>query len=121
MQNLVKLLQVIASPAYFFDKASHRVIAVNPSFISMMQYDEQELLRMRVEDFRPVEDLARLQKTLASSPPQGKVEWRYRVRSGELVYVRLSYRDSTYFDKQIGRRHDIRLVVISNWDTKPLQ
>jgi PAS domain S-box-containing protein len=121
MEELDNLLQVIANPAYFFDMETHRILAVNRGFADVMEYSQDELLEMTVADLRPKGDLAKLTKALAQSPPEGTVEWRYTTRTGKVLYMRLSYRNSLYIDKLHGRRHDVRLVVISSWDTQPLQ
>jgi len=121
MDALDNLLQVIGSPAYFFDRETHRLLAVNHRFADLMEYTASDLLSMTVDDLRPAEELPKLAKALAQSPPEGTVEWRYRTRSGKILYVRLSYRNSLYFDKAHSRRHDVRLVVISSWDTSPLK
>jgi len=119
MEELDSLLNVIGAPAYFFDMASHKLLSVNQPFVEMMKYGEDELLRMTVGDLRPPEELPKLAKALSLSPPQGSVQWLYRTKPGELINVRLSYRNSLYFDKARGRRHDVRLVVISGWDQQP--
>jgi PAS domain-containing protein len=121
MEELNTLLQVIGAPAYFFDMASHKLLSVNQPFAQMMKYEEDELLKMTVGDLRPPEELPKLAKALSQSPPEGSVQWLYRTKSGELINVRLSYRNSLYFDKAKGRRHDVRLVVISGWDKQPVR
>jgi PAS domain-containing protein len=119
MNDLQSLLQLIGTPAYFFDIATHEILAVNQHFVRLMEYTEAELLSMTLDAFRPEEDLAKLRKALAQSPPEGSVEWRYCTRSGTLLYVQITYRNSVYYDKPKGRRRDIRLVVISKWDRLP--
>lgn len=121
MEELDSLLKVIGAPAYFFDMATHKLLSVNQSFAEMMKYDEDELLKMTVGDLRPAEELPKLAKALSQSPPEGSVQWRYKTKHGEFLNVRLSYRNSLYFDKINGRRHDIRLVVISGWDQQPVK
>lgn len=116
MEGLDLLIQVIGAPAYFFDMDSHRLLSVNRPFAEMMEYEESDLLGMTVADLRPPEEIPKLLKALKQSPPQGTVEWRYRTRTGSLLLVRLSYRNSLYFDRANGRRHEIRLVVVSSWD-----
>jgi len=120
MEELKSLIRVIGSPAYFFDMASHRLLSVNRPFAEMMEYEESELLEMTVGDLRPPEELAKLAKALSQSPPEGTVEWRYRTKPGAFIQVRLSYRNSLYFDKANGKRYDIRLVVVSSWDRQPV-
>jgi len=119
MEELDALIQIIGFPAYFFDMASHRLLAVNRPFAEMMEYEESELLQMTVGDLRPPEELPKLTRALSQSPPQGTVEWRYRTRTGSMLLVRISYRNSLYFDRAQGRRYEIRLVVISSWDRQP--
>jgi PAS domain S-box-containing protein len=121
MEGLDTLIQVIGSPAYFFDMDSHKLLSVNRPFAEMMEYEESELLGMTVADLRPAEEIPKLLKALKQSPPQGTVEWLYRTRTGSLLRVRLSYRNSLYIDKVNGRRHEIRLVVVSTWDKQPVR
>ena len=121
MEELNSLIQIIGLPAYFFDMASHRLLSVNQSFATMMEYEETELLNMNVGDLRPPEEFPKLLKALSQSPPEGMVEWRYRTKPGTLLNVRLSYRNSLYFDKASQRRYDVRLVVVSNWDKHPVK
>jgi PAS domain-containing protein len=121
MEELDSLLHVIGAPAYFFDMASHKLLSVNQPFAEMMKYEEDELLRMTVGELRPPEELPKLAKALSQSPPEGSVQWLYRTKLGDLINVRLSYRNSLYFDKLRGRRHDVRLVVIQGWDHQPLR
>ena len=92
MEELDSLIQIIGLPAYFFDMASHRLLSVNQSFATMMEYEETELLNMNVGDLRPPEEFPKLLKALSQSPPEGMVEWRYRTKPGTLLNVRLSYR-----------------------------
>ncbi len=121
MEELDSLLNVIGAPAYFFDMASHKLLSVNQPFAAMMEYEESELLKMTVGDLRPPEELAKLKKALRQSPPEGTVEWLYKTKPGKLLQVRLSYRNSLYFDKIHRRRHEVRLVVVSNWDEQPVK
>jgi len=121
MEDLDSMLNIIGTPAYFFDMASHKLLSVNQPFAEMMQYEQDELLKMTVGDLRPPEELPKLAKALSQSPPQGFVQWLYRTKPGDLINVRLSYRNSLYFDKTKGRRHDVRLVVISGWDRQPVK
>jgi PAS domain-containing protein len=116
MEGLDVLIQIIGSPAYFFDMESHKLLSVNRPFAELMEYEESELLDMTVADLRPAEEVPKLLRALKQSPPQGTVEWRYRTRTGGILHVRISYRNSLYFDKVNGRRHEIRLVVVSSWD-----
>jgi PAS domain-containing protein len=121
MEKLDSLLNVIGAPAYFFDMASHKLLSVNRPFAAMMEYEESELLKMTVGDLRPPEELAKMKKALRQSPPEGTVEWLYKTKPGKLLHVRLSYRNSLYFDKIHRRRHEVRLVVVSNWDEQPVK
>jgi PAS domain-containing protein len=121
MEELNSLLKIIGSPAYFFDMASHKLLSVNQPFAEMMKYEADELLKMTVGDLRPPEELPKLAKALSQSPPEGSVQWLYRTKPGDLIHVRLSYRNSLYFDKVKGRRHDVRLVVISGCDKQPVK
>lgn len=121
MEELDSLLQVIGSPAYFFDMASHKLLCVNQPFADLLEYAPEDLIGMSLGELRPAEELAKMARALLKSPPEGNVEWRYKTRTGKILYVRLSYRNSIYFDKTTKHRHDVRLVVISGLDTQMLK
>jgi PAS domain-containing protein len=121
MDDLEDLLQAVGSPAYFFDRTSHEILAVNSHFARLMEYDEAKLPTMTVADLRPAEDIDKPTQVLAQSPPEGAVEWRYKTRSGTIYYVQLNYRNSVFLDKQVQRRREVRLVVISKWDIHPMR
>ena len=120
MEKLDSLIQIIGSPAYFFDMSSHKLLSVNRSFAAMMEYEETELLNMSLGDLRPPKELAKLAKALSQSPPEGTVEWCYKTKPGKLLNVRLSYRNSLYFDKAKQTRYEVRPVVVSSWDQQPV-
>jgi PAS domain-containing protein len=121
VDNLDDLLRLVASPAYFFDRDSHQIIACNQQFATLMEYEIKELLTMPVEQLRPPEEIPLLARALAASPPEGAVEWRYRTRSGIIQFVQLIYRNSMYIDKASGLNRNVRMVVISKWDTIPVK
>jgi PAS domain S-box-containing protein len=121
MDDLNSLLQVIGSPAYFFDFATYEVLAVNRAFVEMMEYSEAELLGMSLFDLRPEEDVPKVRKALTRPTPEGSVEWRYKTRPGRILFVQLTYRNSVHMDKKAGKMREVRLVVISKWDTAPVQ
>ena len=76
---------------------------------------------MSVEQLRPPEEIPLLARALAASPPEGAVEWRYRTRSGTILFVQLIYRNSVYIDKASRLNREVRMVVISKWDTTPVK
>jgi PAS domain-containing protein len=121
VDNLDDLLRLVASPAYFFDRDSHQIIACNQQFATLMEYEIKELLTMPVEQLRPPEEIPLLARALAASPPEGAVEWRYRTRSGIIQFVQLIYRNSMYIDKASGLNRNVRMVVISKSDTIPVK
>jgi PAS domain-containing protein len=121
LESLGDLLKIVNSPAYFFDRDSHKILACNVQFASLMEYELIELLKMSVEELRPIEDYALLAKALASSPPEGAVEWRYKTRTGTLLFVQLIYRNSVFIEPETNQKRDVRMVVISRWDTVPVK
>ena len=121
MEELDSLLQVISSPAYFFDRTLHTLLSVSRPFADLMEHPQTDLIDMSLRDLTRPEEWNKLALALAHSPPEGTAEWCYQTRSGKILYAQLSYRDSLYFDKTNGRRHDIRLVVISDWETRALK
>jgi PAS domain-containing protein len=121
MDNLDDLLRLVNSPAYFFDRESHQILACNQQFATLMEYEIKDLLTMFVEQLRPPEEIPLLARALAASPPEGAVEWRYRTRSGVILFVQLIYRNSVYLDKASKLTRSVRMVVISKWDTIPVK
>lgn len=114
MAELNDLIQVLNSPAYFFDLQSHRLLAVNRHFAELMEYDENAMLEMTVDELRSPEDAPMLRKVFSKLPPEGFVEWRYKTHGGKIVPARISYRSSIYIDRKTGRHHNVRMVVVSS-------
>lgn len=121
MDNLDDLLRLVTSPAYFYDRDSHHIIACNQQFATLMEYTIKDLLTMSVEQLRPPEEIPLLARAIAASPPEGAVEWRYRTRTGIILFVQLIYRNSMHVDKASGLDREVRMVVISTWDTTPVK
>lgn len=91
-----RLVDALDNPAYVFNMRSLRFMAVNPAFEELLGYSRDELYAMTVEQIRPREDLPLLLNALKAHPPQHAVESRYLHRSGNLIYVRLVYRNMEY-------------------------
>ena len=70
MDNLDDLLRLVTSPAYFFDRESHQILACNQQFATLMEYEIKDLLTMFVEQLRPPEEIPLLARALAASPPK---------------------------------------------------
>ena len=114
------MLEILRSPAYFFDLKSHRILSVNRQFEQMMGYTRDQLLAMTLEQLRAPEDLPKLERALAKAPAEGVVEWRYIQQSGRPVYVLISYRNNQLLDMD-GISHKVRLVVVSRFATEPIR
>jgi PAS domain-containing protein len=120
MQNeLDDLVRQIHSPALFFDMETGRLLALNDQFARLMEYSVEEMLRMSIRDLRPAEDIPLLERALRQAPPAGSVEWRYLTRSGSLLYVQITYRNSLFLETRTREAMNFRMVVISKWDTHP--
>jgi PAS domain S-box-containing protein len=121
MLDLENIVELSRSPAFFFDVESKEILVANSHFASLMGYEKSELLTMNVYQLRPPEDAAKLDRALKQQPPEGAVEWRYKTRTGEILYVQITYRDSVYMDKQAKRSRNVRLVLISSWNKNSLK
>lgn len=70
MDNLDDLLRLVTSPAYFFDRDTHQIIACNQQFAYLMEYEIKDLLTMSVEQLRPPEEIPLLARALAVPLPK---------------------------------------------------
>jgi two-component system, cell cycle sensor histidine kinase and response regulator CckA len=77
---------------YIFDDATLRFLEVNDAALRAYGYDRAELLRMKVTDIRPPEDVPRLKASIEAV--RGSVAsrgyWRHRRKNGEIFDVEIT-------------------------------
>jgi PAS domain S-box-containing protein len=115
--DILNMLAAIPVPSYVFDMETRRFLAANPAFEDLLGYSNEELQQMTVNELRPKDNVALLERALKAQPPEGAVEWRYVSKSGDLLHVSIKYRNSEFLIG--GRLHHTRLVVVTSWDRAP--
>ena len=108
-----RLFEVTPLPAWVYDVASYRFLAVNPAAIEHYGFTEAQFLSMSIMDIRPAEDveraMAQVQARREGFEGQGR-GWGYRHRKadGSLIDVEVI---SHSFDFE-GR--DARIVLVND-------
>jgi two-component system, cell cycle sensor histidine kinase and response regulator CckA len=79
-------------PMWIYAVDDGRFLDVNDAALDVYGYTRQEFLAMTVFDVRPAEDVDRLRRAIASSPPGYHVsgEWRHLRKDGEVLFVRVA-------------------------------
>jgi diguanylate cyclase (GGDEF)-like protein/PAS domain S-box-containing protein len=74
-------------PMWVYEMATLRLLAVNAAAIGHYGYTRQEFLAMTLCDFRPAEDLARLEQTVGARPEERKISrlWRHLKKDGSMI------------------------------------
>jgi len=67
-----------------------------------------------VEKLQPPERISQCHEARTCVQPQGLVHWQYCRKDGELLDVRVHYREVEYSDRT-GIPTDARLVVVEFW------
>jgi PAS domain S-box-containing protein len=109
-----EMLLHIPAPAYVADQDTLHFTIVNQRFEELLGYTEAELQDMTIEQIRPAEDVPLLRQSVASEAPPGFVYWRYLRKSGQLLDVKIHYRDLPYVSDE-GRQIRSRLIVVEFW------
>jgi len=86
------LLEYIPMPAFLYDVATLRYLAVNSAALLVYGYSREEFLAMRVPELQAPEDVERLLGVLVDLPPgqQRHGVWRHRKRDGTIFSVEIS-------------------------------
>lgn len=99
-----KLFQHHPAPMWVYDRATHRILAVNDSAVASYGYTREEFLGLKLDDLRPAEDLPRLLEALRAVPDgvHRAGRWRHRRKDGSLVEVEVDSH-ALDFDGQTAR------------------
>ncbi len=100
-------------PMWVYDLGTMRFLAVNDAAVEKYGWSREEFLAMTLRDIRPLEDVARLEASVAGSRTQDGFEasrgWRHRTRDGRVFEVEITSHDLA-FEGRPGRvvvAHDV--------------
>lgn len=104
-----RLFQDIPAPMYVYDRHTLEFLAVNDAAVQRYGYTADELLKMKVTNIRPPEEIDQLMRVIASLPEgySNAGRWRHQAKTGELFYVRV-YAQPTLFEN----RQALQIVAI---------
>ncbi|HZU53826.1 MAG TPA: PAS domain S-box protein [Holophagaceae bacterium] len=105
-----ELFNHLPDPAFIFDKASLRYLAVNEAAIQRYGWSRGEFLEMTILDIRPEADREAFLEQVSAFPPQRRVngEWRHRTKDGAEFAVDAHARDIRF------QRRDCRLAIVQD-------
>jgi len=86
------LFNVIPQPVYVFDRETLQFLEVNDACLKSYGYSRDELLKMKIIDLRPQEEIPRMRQTLAQSGPMSVLSspFKHRVRDGRILDMEVS-------------------------------
>ena len=91
--SLLRLLEVVPSPAFLFDVDHEKFIAANELFWSLFGYSEEQFNAIRWRDFVVESEQEVLRKILTSQiVPEEPSEWHERQADQSVVRVTIRYR-----------------------------
>ena len=105
------LFELSPLPMVVYERASHRVIAVNKALVSDYGYTRDEFLALSIEDLHPADDAELLRSVLAASPSDAPVRfrsWRHRYRNGTVIDVEVTS------ENLVMEGRDCRVAVCNN-------
>lgn len=76
-------------PQYVMEHRTWRILAANDAMTELYNYTRDELLAMRAQDLRPVEEVARFERHMAGLAPEAydRGLFRHRTRDGRVIDV----------------------------------
>jgi len=96
-------------PAWVFDLATLKFLAVNDAAVRAYGYSRDEFLAMTIADIRPPEDVPALRATVAHTDASGGAgggTWRHRKKDGTVIEVEITAHPLAYG----GRRAELVLA-----------
>ncbi|HET8865772.1 MAG TPA: PAS domain S-box protein, partial [Gracilimonas sp.] len=109
--NYRLLFQKSPQPMWIYDPETLRIIEVNNAAIQHYGYSRKEFAEMSLLDIRPEEDHEQLKKEISEGKRENLTEakeWRHIIKSGEIIYVRITGSSINYF----GNKY--RLILVSD-------
>jgi PAS domain S-box-containing protein len=102
-KNYSKLFHLSPLPNWVFDVNSLRFLDVNDAAIKLYGYTREEFLSMTIKDIRPVDEVAKLEKTVAQNKlKQQKTKlgiFNHVTKSGEIIQVDMQSNNIQYGDR----------------------
>ena len=85
------LFQTNPNPMWVFDSKTLRILAVNESAIAQYGYSEQEFLKLRLQDLRPIEEVEKLEKAISAprEPTHFSGEFSHRRKDGSRLVAEI--------------------------------
>lgn len=92
------LFETDPQPTWIYDLGTLAFSAVNNAVIMRYGYTRDEFLAMTIKDIRPLEDVDRLKKDVASPRPdfQYSTGWRHRLKDGQVIDVEITSHTLTF-------------------------
>ncbi|MEN3297791.1 MAG: hypothetical protein V7642_7044 [Burkholderiales bacterium] len=103
-------------PMWVYEAASLRLLAVNRAAVEHYGYSEREFLAMTLRDFRPAEEVARLERTTTASVHERRISrlWRHVKKDGSVI-------DAEVVDHAIDFNGNAAGLVLANDVTERLR
>jgi PAS domain S-box-containing protein len=96
------LFEASPLPLWVYDLETQRILDVNEAACTRYGYSRAEFLAMTIRDIRPPEDVAAMEESVRTTPPEvfDSGVWRHRLRDGTVINVEITSHEMTF----MGRR-----------------
>src|SRR5579863_2693608 len=91
-----ELVKINPVPSVIMDMQSMAIAVVNEAACKLLGHSEHDLLKMRITELLPPEDIAHALQANAEPAPEGETAWRCLAKGGKLIYLKIKYRDTVY-------------------------
>ena len=85
-------------PMWFYDLDTLAILDVNEVACRKYGYSREEFLALTIRDIRPEGDIARLEESVRTAPPDELSAgiWRHRLRDGTLIDVEITSHEMSF-------------------------
>ena len=93
---IAELVRINPVPTILIDMTTFTVAVVNTAACGFLGYSQAEMVGQSITTFVPLEDIAAVQHSADEPPPEGESQWRCVTKDGEILFVKLKYRETMY-------------------------
>jgi PAS domain S-box-containing protein len=93
---IAELVKINPVPSMLVEMEGLTVVVVNEATVKLLGYTEEELLGKSVTALVPSEDIAAVEHAAEEPPPEGETRWRCLTKDGQVLYLKLKYRETIY-------------------------
>src|SRR5438105_2960649 len=85
-------------PLWVYDLETLRIVDVNEVACRKYGYTRDEFLALTIRDIRPPQDIARVEESVRSTPPEtfNSGVWRHRLKDGTIINVEITSHEMFY-------------------------